>query len=108
LFRELEIAGNVREVSESFKDALGGRQGSDQLKSLMGNLGSAAEKFSTVSAVIERSFVRNEENIDAFLEIGANVRMLSDRLESAVFPSFQDSIEKIALVFDRDGRIKPG
>ena len=40
------------------------------------------------------------------MEIGSNVRMLSDRLENNVFPSFQDSIEKISNVFDRDfGRI---
>jgi len=107
LFREFkEIAGNVREVSESFKEALAGPQGVDQIKSFITNLESAAEKFSTVTNVIERSFVRNEENIDAFLEIGTNVRMLSDRLEKNVFPSFQESIEKISNVFDRDfGRI---
>jgi phospholipid/cholesterol/gamma-HCH transport system substrate-binding protein len=107
LFREFkEIAGNVREVSESFKDALAGPQGAEQIRSFISNLENAAEKFSTVTNVIERSFVRNEENIDAFLEIGSNVRMLSDRLEKNVFPSFQDSIEKISNVFDRDfGRI---
>jgi phospholipid/cholesterol/gamma-HCH transport system substrate-binding protein len=107
LFREFkDIAGNVREVSESFKEAFAGPQGADQIKSFVSNLDSAAEKFSSVTTIIERSFVRNEENIDAFLEIGSNVRMLSDRLENKVFPSFQESIEKIATVFDRDfGRI---
>lgn len=107
LFREVkQIAGNVREVSESFKDVFAGPQGVDQLRSFVGNLDNAAEKFSNVTTVIERSFMRNEENIDAFLEIGANVRMLSDRLEKNVFPVFQESIEKIATVFDRDfGRI---
>lgn len=107
LFREVKvIAGNVREVTESLKDALAGPQGTDQIKSFITNLENAAEKFSTVTNVIERSFVRNEQNIDAFLEIGANVRMLSDRLENNVFPSFQESIEKISNVFDRDfGRI---
>ena len=107
LFREFkEIAGNVREVSESFRDALSGPHGTDQIKSFITNLETAADKFSTVTTIIERSFVRNEQNIDAFLEIGSNVRMLSDRLENNVFPSFQDSIEKISNVFDRDfGRI---
>ncbi|HSC25537.1 MAG TPA: MlaD family protein [Candidatus Babeliales bacterium] len=107
IFRQFkEIAGNVREVTESFKDTFAGPQGSDQLKSFMINLENAAEKFSTVTNVLERSFVRNEESIDAFLEIGTNVRMLSDRLENKVFPAFQESIEKISNVFDRDfGRI---
>ena len=39
LFREFkEIAGNVRQVSESFKDALAGPEGSDQFKMFVGNL----------------------------------------------------------------------
>lgn len=107
IFREVKvIAHNVREVSESFRDAFGGSQGMDQIKAFVGNIENAAEKFSSVTNIIERSFARNEENIDAFLEIGTNVRTLSDRLEKNVFPSFQESIEKIATVFDRDfGRI---
>ena len=107
IFREVKvIAHNVKEVSESLRDALGGPTGMDQIKSFVGNIENAAEKFFNVTNIIERSFARNEENIDAFLEIGTNVRMLSDRLENKVFPSFQDSMEKISSVFDRDfGRI---
>ena len=107
LFREFkEIAGNVREVSESFKEALAGPEGRDQLKMFVGNLENAADKFSAVTNIIERSFARNEDNLDAFLEIGANVRTISERLENNVFPAFQNSIEKISTVFDRDfGRI---
>lgn len=107
LFREFkEIAHNVRDVSESFKDALAGPQGVDQLKSFVYNIENAAEKFASATTIVERSFARNEENIDAFLEIGTNVRMLSDKLEKDVFPTFQESIEKISNVFDRDfGRI---
>src|SRR5579862_2937200 len=97
IFREVKvIAHNVREVSDSFKDAFGGPQGMDQIKSFVHNIENAAEKFSSVTTVIERSFARNENNIDAFLEIGTNVRTLSDKLENKVFPSFQESIEKIA------------
>ena len=107
LFREFkEIATNVREVSATFKDAFAGPEGVDQIKTFVYNLENAAEKFSSVTNIIERSFARNEDNIDAFLEIGSNVRVLSDKLENSVFPAFQDSIEKISTVFDRDfGRI---
>lgn len=107
LFREFkEIAGNVKQVSESFKEALSGPEGKDQLKMFVSNLENAADKFSTVTNIIERSFARNEDNLDAFLEIGTNVRAISDRLENTVFPAFQNSIEKISNVFDRDfGRI---
>jgi len=107
IFREVKvIASNVREVSESLRDAFGGPQGMDQIKSFATNIETAAEKFSSFTTIIERSFSRNEENIDAFLEIGTNFRLLSDRLENKVFPSFQESMEKISTVFDRDfGRI---
>ncbi len=107
LFREVKvITGNVREVTESLRDALAGPQGADQIKSFIANLESAADKMAIVTTIVERSISRNEDNIDAFLEIGTSVRALSDRLENHVFPSFQDSIEKISTVFDRDfGRI---
>ncbi len=107
LFREFkEIAGNVKTVSESFKEALSGPEGKDQLKMFVNNLENAADKFSTVTTILERSFARNENNLDAFLEIGTTVRAFSDRLENSVFPAFQNSIEKISNVFDRDfGRI---
>ena len=107
IFREVKvIASNVREVSESFRDAFGGPQGMDQIRSFATNIETAASKFSSLTTIMERSFSRNEENIDAFLEIGTNFRLLSDRLENKVFPSFQESIEKISTVFDRDfGRI---
>lgn len=107
LFREFkEIAGNVREVTESFKDALAGPEGTYQLRNFISNMENAADKFSTVTNILERSFARNEDSIDAFLEIGVNFRNVSDRLESKVFPAFQESIEKISNVFDRDfGRI---
>lgn len=107
LVREFkDIAVNVREVSESVKEAIAGPAGREQLKQFMGNLENAADKFSTVTTILERSFVRNEENIDAFLEIGSTFKRLSERLEEGVFPVFQESIEKISNVFDRDfGRI---
>jgi len=101
-----EIAENIKEVSESVKDAIAGPEGRDNFRSLVTNLENAAQQFSNVSNILERSFARNEENIDSFLEIGATFKGISERLETGVFPTFQESIEKIATVFDRDfGRI---
>ncbi len=97
-----DIAINVYEITQSVKEVLGGPEGTEQLQSFFNNLEHTAEKFSTFSDVLERTFVRNEDNIDALLEVGTNIRSLSDRLENSVFPSFQDSIEKISDVFDRD------
>ncbi len=97
-----DIAGNVEEVTKSFKEVLGGPEGKEQLQSFFDNLEHTAEKFSSFSDVLESAFVRNEDNIDALLEIGTNVQRLSEKLEHNVFPSFQESIEKISDVFDRD------
>lgn len=97
-----EIAGNVKEVTASFRDVLGGPEGKEQLQSVFDNLENTAEKFSTFSNVLESAFVRNEDNIDALLAVGTNIRTISDKLEREVFPSFQESIEKISDVFDRD------
>ncbi len=97
-----DIAINVHEITQSVKEVLGGPEGTKQLQSFFNNLEHTAKKFSTFSDVLERTFVRNEDNIDALLEVGTNIRRLSDRLESSVFPSFQNSIEKISDVFDRD------
>lgn len=96
------IAGNIQDVTNSLKGAMGGVEGQEQLKGIFNNLNVTAERMASFSDILERSFVRNEENIDAFLEVGANVRRLTEKLEADVFPSFQESMEKISDVFDRD------
>jgi phospholipid/cholesterol/gamma-HCH transport system substrate-binding protein len=97
-----KIATNVESVTESFRAAVGGVEGQDKMRSFFDNLERTAEKMSAFSEVLERSFVRNESNIDKFLEIGVNVQRLSDRLDREIFPSFQEGIEKISNAFDRD------
>jgi len=96
------IANNVEEVTESFKKAVGDTEGKEQLKVLFDNLQITVEKFSSVSEILERSLVRNEDNLDAFLQVGTNINRLANKLENSVFPSFQESIEKISQIFDRD------
>lgn len=96
------IAKNVLDVSKSVREAVGGPEGTEQLKTLVDNLSTMSEKFSNLSTIIESSFAKNADNLDAFLEIGTNFKSLSAKLETDVFPSFQNSIEKISNVFDRD------
>lgn len=97
-----DIATNVQEVTDSFRDAVGGAEGKENLRAIFENLNITAERMTSFSAVLDRSITRNEENIDAFLEIGQHVRRLSDKLESTVFPSLQEGIDRISGVFDRD------
>ena len=97
-----DIAHNVQEITASFKHAVGGFEGRKNLRNLFDNLSITAERFASFSDVLERSLIRNEDNLDALFEIGINVRSLSDQLQQSILPSFQNSIEKISDVFDRD------
>src|SRR3990167_4269011 len=97
-----KIAENVQEVTDSFKGALGGPVGKDQLRETFDNLHTTAERFASFSDVLERSFTRNEQNLDAFLSIGTDIRNIAEKLDTDVLPVFRDSIEKISNVFDRD------
>ena len=100
------IAKNVGDVSESFQEAVGTPSGKEQLKAIFDNMEVTTEKLSTFADVMERSVVRNEDNIDALMAIGTHVKELSITLQDNVLPSFQESIEKISSVFDRDfGRV---
>ncbi len=97
-----KIAVNVEEVTQTFKEAVGGPDGEVRVKAIIDNLQQTAEKMSVFSEVLERTFVRNEENIDTFLALGTQVQHLAERLDRDVFPSFQDGVEKISVAFDRD------
>lgn len=88
------IAGNVEEITDSFRGAVGGVQGKEQLRSMFDNLNLTSEKMARFSEVLERSFVRNEDNLDAILQLGNDLRRLADRLDKDVLPSFQENIEK--------------
>lgn len=97
-----KIANNVESVSTSLRNTLGGAQGEQQLESIFENFNNAAEKLSAFSDILERSFERNEEKLDSFLEIGETIRRLADKLEGDVFPAFQEGVNKISDTFERD------
>lgn len=96
------IAANVESVTDSLRETIGGAHGQDKLQMMFDNFADTSEKLSTVSSILERAFVRNEDRLDSLLEIGESVRRVADKLEGDLFPSFQDSIEKISNVIDRD------
>lgn len=96
------IATNVEEATGSIRGAIGGPVGREQMKDIFDNLHNTTQKLSSFSDMLEHSFDRNQESIDNFLQIGSDIRSLSKKLEDSVFPAFQESIEKISSVFDRD------
>lgn len=97
-----KIAAHVQEVTASFKDAVGGIEGRKQLQSIFENLDITTQKMASFSQVLNRSLIRNEDNLNRVFEIGDHVARLSSQLESHVLPAFQDGIERISDVFDRD------
>jgi len=96
------IAGNVQDVTASLKGAVGGTQGREQLQHIVVNLERATKKIAAFSDLVDRSLSRNEENIDALLGVGNDIKRLAFKLEDKVLPAFQGSMEKISDVFDRD------
>jgi phospholipid/cholesterol/gamma-HCH transport system substrate-binding protein len=107
LMREFStIAHNVKEVSTAFSATFGGDIGSERLRGLVEHLSVAAHHIASVSQVLERSFVNNEEHITTLLQLGSTINRVVEKLESEVLPGFNTSINSIAAVFDRDfGRI---
>jgi phospholipid/cholesterol/gamma-HCH transport system substrate-binding protein len=96
------IASNVEAVTDSLKNALGGAQGEDQIRQFVGNINNTFKQFSAVAQSVADAMARNEGQLDNLLSIGSNFKQVTDILQQDLFPSFQQSIEKISQVFDRD------
>lgn len=103
LMREFKhIATNVRDVTDTFREAIGGQESAEKIQHFVDNITSAADRLSSFSGVLERSFVKNENHIDALLQLGTTITSVVNSLQNDVLPGFQGSIERIAEVFDRD------
>ena len=97
-----EIASNVEDVTNSFRTAIGGVQGEVQLQSIFTNLDEASQRFASLAQTIDRNISKNEAKIEDILNIGENFNKIAKRLDESVLPAFQDSVDKISDVFDRD------
>lgn len=82
-----KIASNVDEVTTSIKDVVGGVDGREQLQNIFDNIQVSMERLSSVSDIVDKALIRNEDHIDNFMQIGT---------------TFQTSLDKISTVFDRD------
>lgn len=94
------ISSNVESVTDSFEQALGGNKGAESLQSIVNNLSTAADKIASFSGRVEQVFLRNEDNLQSFMEIGSTIRRLSDKLETNILPAVSDSVEKISDSFE--------
>lgn len=94
------ITGNIEEVSRSLKNAIGGVEGGEQLKTILQNISVAAQKIASFSDAIDRSIAHNEGNLDSLFNIGTNVQRLSDRIDRAIFPVIEHDLNKVTSVID--------
>lgn len=90
-----KIASNVEEITDSVKDAIGVADGRQQLRDFFTNLSNTAEKISSFSDVLERTFVNNEEGINEMLSLGKDFKRLSAKLEDDVFPAIKSGFNRI-------------
>ncbi len=97
-----KIASNVESVTNSMRAAVGGEEGKEELRIIVRNIDTVTKNFAEFSEIISRSFVNNESNIDAILQMGGQISRLTTRIEDDLLPTFKDSIERISGVFDRD------
>jgi len=111
------IATNVDEITSTVKDSLGGAEAKTHLRTMFENLGKAADKIASFSEGMDRIVGRNEADINAIVQdiralahdlregvpgLQDDIHRVAQKLEIDVLPSFQNSVEKISKVFDRD------
>lgn len=96
------VSTGIDDVVQSLKEAIATPEGRAQLKDVVNNIHSATTHISHIAKEIDGTISKKEGQLEAFLGIGTTFKNLSLNLETNALPAFQESIERIALVFDRD------
>lgn len=96
------VSAGVDDIVQSLKEAIATPEGRAHLKDVVQNIHSATSHIEHIAKEIDTTISRSDGKLDAFLGIGSTFKGLSDNLESSVLPAFQESVEQIATVFDRD------
>jgi phospholipid/cholesterol/gamma-HCH transport system substrate-binding protein len=117
LYKFQSIANNVDDVTSALKDVFGSEENKKRLTDSMKNMDYAIERFAAVTESLDRTMANNETNINIILEnfrefsvdakdilpsLKGDISRVANRLDSDVFPAFQESMERISEVFDRD------
>ena len=91
LFHQFKkIATHVEDVTQSFKEVVGSHDGREQLHTMFDNLSNTAQRLSSFSEVLSKSFVRNEANLDALLGVGSGIHHITQKIESTA-TAFEDA-----------------
>jgi len=62
-----DIATTIQDISTSFKNVFASRQGEDNMKKTLESVTQASERIAEFSNVLQRSLVKNEENLNTII-----------------------------------------
>lgn len=92
LFKFKNIAGHVEEFTSSLKNALGGADRSDQIRSTIEHISNASVNIDKLSQSLEHVISGNEGNLNAIL---TNIKTITDNLQTDL-PAIKDTFNKFA------------
>ncbi|MBI2775320.1 MCE family protein [Candidatus Dependentiae bacterium] len=98
LVRMRDIATDVQQVTRSLRETFGGTQSSDELRGMFRNFQEAAERIASISQVLDRTLIGNEQNLNGIL---GDLREFTHGLRDK-FPDLQSSIAHTSQTIDRD------
>ncbi|MGC2310901.1 MAG: MlaD family protein [Candidatus Babeliaceae bacterium] len=116
LYQFKDIADNVKEVTHTFKEVLGGAQGSERLGDIIRNFNEAACQVAAFSNALDKLISRNESNVDSLLSdlkemasdlksqvpiISTDIRQLSEKLTQEVLPSIERGVDRMSTAIDK-------
>ena len=87
-----KITANVEQVSASMREAVASDTGRMQLQDMMKDLSETTKQLCHVSQRIAQVIDSKDEHINSLLDIGNQVRRISDNLDQHILPTVQNSM----------------
>jgi phospholipid/cholesterol/gamma-HCH transport system substrate-binding protein len=104
-----DIAASIQDIASSFKNVFATTKGEDDMKLALNGIAKAADRMSDFSEVMQRTMLKNEENINAML---LDLRHTAHHLETGIpsitknfdetFPAFKKDVNRLTLVLADD------
>ena len=100
-----KVTSNVEQVTASIKDVVATDSARDQLRDVIKDLSETTRQLAYVSQKISQVMDSKEDQINSLLDIGNQVRRLSDKLDHHILPDMhqtlidaQDGIQSISSI----------
>ena len=92
------IAGNIEAVSASLRDALGGPEGTDTLRRILGGLVTVTDKVSACAESLDQLMKSNNQGVHDVL---TNVNIVMEEIVDTL-PELREKMSKFSDAIDRD------